>query len=262
MSLREFPGLLRQLPHHKPWMITISVISVVVVLATCGFGSILLLKDEGEPYGQPSDGPVMRREISTREIDNVPLTVADVFPVQEIVAEPGVPPYTMIGEPQAGDECGVAGDGEVKRLLSSSDCTQFVRASFNSYDDRYFVTAGILNLADVDSATAISNQVKSLVETEQGRLTGYVSDSRVNLVLQRAAPRLVWAVRGHFLLYAVIVRKDGADIPADDQGARVVADDMLQRYLLDTVIDNWTIAKGTVSPTADPSTTTTPSTAA
>jgi hypothetical protein len=238
-------------------MITISVISVVVVLATCGFGSILLLRDEGQPQGGPS-GSGERRDISTRELDSTPVTVADVFPNPEIVAEPGLPPYAMIGEPQADEDCGIAGDGEVKRLLASSDCSQFVRATFRSYDDRYYVTAGLLNLADGAGAAVVSNEVKSLVETEQGRLTGYISDPSVRVVF-RAAPHLAWEVRGHFLLYVVIVRQNGEDIPPDDQGAKIVVHDMLQTHLLGTVIDNWTIIKETPPVSGDPSATTTAS---
>lgn len=250
MSLREFPGLLRQLPHHKPWMIAIGVISSLVVLAACGFGTFQLLKDEAVPLGQPTDGATAhQRDLSTRAADSLPLDVVDVFPASEVVVEQGVPPYTMIGEPQVGTECGIAGDLEVRRLLEETDCTQILRATFNSYNNQYFVTAGVLNLLDLPSATSVSDQLTGLVDTDQGRLRGYISDPNVNSVMGRAPSRLAWQPRGHFLLYTVVVRKDGGDIAADASADAVVYD-MLQRYLRDTVIMNWSLKPGPPPPEA------------
>ena len=45
------PGLIRHLPQHKPWMVAIGAIAVVVVLAICGFGSYLLVKDDNKVVG-------------------------------------------------------------------------------------------------------------------------------------------------------------------------------------------------------------------
>ncbi len=179
MSLKEFPGLIRQLPQHKPWMIAIGFIFSFVVLAACGFGTWQLLKDEGAPLGAPTDGPsVERRDISSRELDSTPLALENVFPEPEIVIDPAIPPYTMIGEPQITDACELAGDLEVKRLLEGTDCTQLVRATFNSYDNGHFVTAGILNLRDNTKATEFSDELRNLVDTNQGRLRGSISDLR------------------------------------------------------------------------------------
>lgn len=249
MSLRDFPDLFKHLPQHKPWVITISVISVVMVLAVCGFGTYQLLRYEGQPIGLPTDGPTVQyRDISTRELDPNPLTVADVFPSREIpAADPSWPPYLMIGEPHAADDCSAAADGEVKRALGTNGCSQVVRASFASGDNRYFVTAGILNLPDVQVATALHYEIEGLVESGQGRFLGYISDRNVNQVLYTAPPRLTWKVAGHFLLYTVIVRQDSAELTQEE--ADYVEWDVLDTYLDKTVIDGWSIVD---EPTTDP----------
>jgi hypothetical protein len=260
----SFPGLLRQLPQHKPWMITISVISVLVVLGACGFGSWQLIKQEGQAVGVIQGGPtVQRRDISSREVDNQPLTLELVFPTTEVsAAEPDLPPYTMVGEPQADDDCRYVGDEEVKALLegtvdpadsaSPAVCSQFLRASFLSYDNRYHATIGVLNISDMDEANTVANEIKNFGESGEGTLTGYVSDPRVNAVLFSAPPHLHMEVYGHFLLYGVVVHKDGSDMAADDQGAKIVVYDLVQTYLLN-MIKNWALvpagAEGSAQPT-------------
>jgi hypothetical protein len=253
VSLKEVPGLLRHLPQHKPWMITISVLSVVVVLSACGFGSWLLLKEDNAVVGDIAAAPsVQKRDITNRDADNVPLTPVDVFPSPEIIVDPNYPPYRQIGEVQATDDCKVAARDAVRAAVVNAMCSQVVRASFSTPDNKYFVTAGILNLPDVATATGLAAEIKGLVESGQGALTGYISDPNVNLVLNRAAPNLAWEVRGHFLIYTVIVRVDSSDIELGDPGAEVIVYDLLKMYLRDTVLENWSIVKTPEIP-ADPS---------
>ena len=253
MSLRDFPELVRHLPQHKPWVITISVISVAMVLAVCGFSSWLLLRDERTPIGLPTEGPgAEHRDITTREVDSTPMTEADTFPVREIVVDPNYPPYVMIGNPHVTDDCTLAADGEVRRLLADQQCSQVLRASFSSYDNKYFVTAGILNLPDVATAGQVATRVQELAQTDQGRFLGYISDPNVNQELYTAAPHLSYLVSGHFLLYTLVVRQDGADIAADETGADVVTHDILKIYLRDTVSDRWSLVPGSATDPAAP----------
>jgi hypothetical protein len=249
--------LLRQLPQHKPWMIAISVIAAAVVLGACGFGSFLLVKGDSEPVGQPSaTSTVPHRNIDTRDADNQPLTVADVFPNPEIpAADPSFPPYKLIGQVQLSPDCSTAGDGQVKSLLAAAMCTQMIRASFSASDPTYFVTAGVLNLVTADAARTFASSVQGL-SANQGNLTGYISDSNTDLPLGRAAPRVTMEVRGHFLLYTVIVRKDNAAMATDDaSGAQVINYDVLSKYLRDTVIEQWSVDKSALTPSPDSSTT-------
>ncbi len=249
MSLRDFPDLLKHLPQHKPWVITIGVMTVAMVLAACGFGSVLLLRDDTQPIGLPTDGStVQRRDITSRETDPSPLTLEVVFPGPEIpAADPNFPPYLMIGAPQILDDCAPAGDGEVRRVIAPSGCTQLLRASFASSDNLYFVTAGILNLPDAPGAATLATTVRDLVESGQGRFLGYISDPNVNQVLYTAPPHLSWEVRGHFLLYTVIVRKDGGELEPSDRGAEIIVYDVLKHYLRDTVIEQWSIVPTTAA---------------
>jgi hypothetical protein len=53
-------------------------------------------------------------------------------------------------------------------------------------------------------------------------------------------------VKGHFVLYAVVVRKDGVEVATDDASAPSVVNDMLVVYLRDTVMAN--LAKQPAAP--------------
>jgi hypothetical protein len=257
MSLRDFPELFKHLPQHKPWVITISVISVAMVLGLCGFSSWLLLRDGDESIGMPNAEPTAQhRDISTRDADATPMTAADAFPGREIsAADPGYPPYVMMGEPEVSEDCSRAADGEVRRLITSRGCSQVLRASFSSYDNNYFVTAGILNLPTETDAGDLRTQIQGLVGTNQGRFLGYVSVPDGNDELYSAPPNLAIRVKGHFILYSVVVRQDGADMAADDQGAAVVVFDVLTTYLLENVMERWSVVPGA---STDPGTATDP----
>jgi hypothetical protein len=160
----------------------------------------------------------------------------------------------MIGEPQVVEQCSIAGAVEVRHLLqNTTDCTQVLRATFNSYDDHYFATAGVLNLQDTQSATAFTDQLKELVDTNQGSLRGYISDPNIDNAMGYATSRNAWLVRGHFVLYVVVVRKDRADIGTDTGAVDVIVDDLLRRYLRDVAIARWSEKAG--APSSDGSAT-------
>jgi len=240
ISFREFHGLLKQLPHHKPWVVTIGLISAVVVLAACGFGSYLLFQNEGEVGVTDGNGTTIKRDISSREVDPTPLTVQDVFPAAEWVAEEGVPPYRMVGEPQLSEDCAVAADRQGKTLLEEAGCSQFIRSTFVSWDDRFYVTAGVLNLPDQSTAETLQNDLVVLggSATYLGHLTGYQSSGDLSVFVRAKVSRTM-EVHGHFLLYVVVARKDGADTGPDDEAAKVVTHDMLKLYLRDQVMASW-----------------------
>ena len=82
------PDLIKHLPQHKPWMIALSVIAVVVVIATCGLGSYMLVKDDSTVVGaSPTPTPtVATRDITDRETDPSAMKVGDVFPAAEVPA--------------------------------------------------------------------------------------------------------------------------------------------------------------------------------
>jgi hypothetical protein len=238
-------------------MVAIGAIAVVVVVAVCSFGSFMLVKDDNAVIGAPPtpETTAVKRDISSRATDPNPMTPQDVFPAAEIIADPNVPPYKLVGKVQAATDCRVGANFEVGKLLVALQCNQVVRASFNAPDGKYFVTGGIFNLPDAATAATFATDARALIEAGKGTITGYISDPAVNQTLGRAPPRLVWEVRGHFLIYTVIVKVDGSAFEPDDAGAKVIIYDILQQYLRDKVIEEWSIEKTppSVSPPVSPS---------
>jgi hypothetical protein len=253
VSFRDVPGLIRQLPQHRPWMIALGAIAVAVVVGVCGLGSYLVVKDDSQVVTAATpESTIVKRDISNRTADPNPMTAADVFPTEEIVADPAYPPYKRQGDVQVADDCRVGANGEVGKLLQTDGCNQVVRAVFLSSDGGYLVTAGIFNLPDDATAAKASTDIKDLVTNNQGRFTGYISDVNQNLVMGRAPTNLAWDVRGHFIVYTVVARMDGAEIADDDAGVKVVVYDMLRKYLRDHVMVDWSVEKATPSASASP----------
>jgi hypothetical protein len=236
------PGLIRHLPQHRPWMITLISIAAVVVLATCGLGSYLLMHDDSQVVGgNPTASPtVPKRDISDRKLDPKFLTVADVFPSPTIVADPSIPPYKRIGDPQFAKDCRLGAAADLGKLLVSLGCSQLVRATFSSPDGAFLVTAGVFNLQSNASALGAQDRLKQLVNTAKGRFTGYITDSSTK-ILGMAPTQSAWAIQGHFLIYCVIARIDGKDVPSTDQHIAVMVYDIVQKYLRDKVIADWSI---------------------
>jgi hypothetical protein len=234
------PGLIRNLPHHRPWMIALSVIAVAVVLATCGLGSVLLFKDDQQLTAQPPATPTIpKRDISSRDTDPALMTVADVFPNPEITADPSIPPYKQIGDVQINTDCRVGANGDLGKLLLGKGCNQIIRATFSSTDHHYLVTAGIFNLKDATSANQVVEQVKTM-DAAKGRFQGYIT-TQDTLAIGRSATQVGWESEGHFLIYCVIAKSDGLDLATDDPNIKVIVYDMVEKYLRDTVILNWSI---------------------
>ncbi|HLT12138.1 MAG TPA: hypothetical protein VK028_15275 [Micromonosporaceae bacterium] len=254
MRLREaVPGLIKQLPQHKPWMVAIGVIATVVVIATCSFASYLLVADDGKLVGATPTPTieVPLRDISSRKADPEPLTADDLFPTSEIIADPNYPPYVRIGEPQVAKDCRTAASGEVGKLLKSLGCNQVVRATFRSPDGGYYITAGVFNLRDEAAATKAHNEVQSLVD-ELNRFNGYIPDRSLR-VLGTSPTYLSWDMRGHFLIYCVIARVDGGEHEPDDPNLTLIVYDLVETYLRDKKLGEWAIDRSTPGPDASAS---------
>ena len=246
------PSLIRHLPQHKPWMVALSLIAVVVVAATCGLGAFLLVKDDSTVIGtEPAPTETIpRRDISNRTADPTPLTVADVFADEQITVDPAIPPYKRIGAPQLSADCRVAATGDLGKLLVSLGCNQVVRATFSSTEGAYLVTAGVFNLVDAASATKANTDIKDLVDASKGRFSGYVSGTTAKM-LGRSATKLAWAAQGHFLMFSVIARIDGKEFAdADEAHIKVIVYDIVEKHLRDTVIGQWSIDKSATHPPA------------
>ena len=252
------PGLIRHLPHHKPWMVALSIIAIVVVVGTCGFGSYLLVRDDGtvvavDPNAHPT---IPKRDISNRTVDPTPLTAADVFPTVEIIADPSVPPYKRFGEPQVAADCRNGASGDLGKLLVTLGCNQVVRATFSSTDGQFLVTAGMFNMPDTEAATKAEAEIKNLSDQNKGRLSGYVPQQAVaaTKMLGRSPTHVAWDAHEHFVLYTVICRVDGKDFEAEDPHTKIIVYDIVEKYLRDHVVVEWSIDKAALpTPTPSPS---------
>jgi len=225
-------------------MVALLSIATVVVLGTCGFGGYLLVRDENTVVGEdPNAVPTIpKRDITSRKTDPDRLKAADVFPTTEIVVDPAYPPYKRVGAVQINNEpgCRIATVGAVGDLLSRLGCNQVIRATFTSPDGQFVVTAGLLNLRDAASAMEGHNQLSTLIGPKN-RLTGYIpaGGSTKVRVLGTAPTSLAWNAQGHFLLYTVVARFDGKEIPTDDEHLKIIVYDMLQKHLRDTALEQW-----------------------
>jgi hypothetical protein len=228
-------------------MVALSVIAVAVVLSTCGLGSFLLFKDDRQLTAAPAPtATIPRRDISSRDVDKVMMTPADVFPNVEITADPSVPPYKRVGDIQVMVDCRAGATGELGKLLVAKGCNQVIRATFASTDGHYYVTAGIFNLRDAASGNQVVEQVKGM-DASTGRFSGYITTTETK-VLGRSATQVGWESEGHFLIYCVIARADGKDLATDDPMIKVIVYDMVEKYLRDHVILNWSVDHSSPGP--------------
>jgi hypothetical protein len=258
------PDLLKHLPQHKPWVIALSVIATVVVIATCGLGSYMLVKDDATVVGAsptPS-ATVSVRDITDRKTDPGAMTVDDVFPEAEVAAaDPAVPPYKRMGKAQISKDCRLGATNDVGKLLRSLGCSQVIRATFKSPDGAYYLTAGVFNLRDTAAVNEAHAGIPGLVDGGKGRLSGYVANVE-SRIMGRAPTQLAWDGQGHFLIYTVMARADGKEFTDGDPNVRVIVYDILEKYLRDQVIAEWSIERGTPAPSsggpASPSTSASP----
>ncbi|MBB5870500.1 hypothetical protein F4553_003879 [Allocatelliglobosispora scoriae] len=226
-----------------------------VLLVLCGSGVWGILQDERKgssaaaaPTAPPTELPV---DISSREVDEKPLTVAEVFPTKEIVIDKASPPYRLIAT-QANADCRVAADGQLKGMLVTAGCSQVVRATLKSPTNDYLVTGGIFNMETADSASEAYAQVKTVVDGGKGRFKGYVS-SAVTKPLALSSTHLGWDYQGHFLVYCVIARVDGKEFAEGDPFAKQILYDMIEVHLLGSVVKNRATIKVDPSDPVEPS---------
>ncbi|MEN3304218.1 MAG: hypothetical protein V7603_420 [Micromonosporaceae bacterium] len=171
------------------------------------------------------------RDLASQSRDPAPLTVSEVFPGATVTASGRV--YPLL-KSQGSADCRVAVVGDLAGLLSAAGCTQVVRGTLTSPDKVYVLTAGIANLREEAAARQVADGIQASVSATRGRLTGYPAGGTSD-VIARSPTRLGWDVRGHFLLYCVVARADGARI-ADQATVQPLIDDLIERYLKGTVL--------------------------
>lgn len=242
-------------PEHRPhrWVAMLSVIAIVLVLGACGIGTWFIFKDERNgPESAKSSataGP-KKRDISSRQVDPEPLTEAEVFPSNNIVAVPNEPPYVILST-KASPDCKVAATEQLATLLVSAGCTEVVRATMKSPTEDYLITAGIFNLLSEKSAKEAFDGVKGIVDGQKGRFAGMsVGAGTGTDALVRAPTQLGWNYKGHFIAYCVIARVDGNPFTPDDPYPNQITYDIVETYLENGIIESRAIIQPDATPAA------------
>ncbi|MFY1687963.1 hypothetical protein [Plantactinospora sp. WMMB782] len=228
----------------RTWQLIIGSLGVLLMLGICGLSSYFFMVDE--PVGRDSraaDGvgaAAAPRDISSRAVDPVPLTVKEVFPGKEVQVDPEQTPYELL-KTQEAEDCDLAADGQIATVLRDAGCSQFVRGTVRSPTGLYVATAGIVNLTDEAAATAAREKIKPIVDGRKGRFLGLAA-GRGTEAVTAASAQAGWHVRGHFLIYCVVAKSDGKTIGEEDLFARQILSDMIEVYLRGKVLDQRIIA--------------------
>ena len=230
-------------------------LGALVVLTVCGLSGYFIMVDEQAGTGAQANGatPAMTaipRDISTREADSAALTLAEVFPVKEIVIAPDQPPYQVL-RTQIGNDCKVAATDELGAKLVAAGCNQVVRATMKSPNGQYLVTGGIFNLTTEAAAEETHDAVKPLVDAKKGRFTGLSAGAGTDPIVL-SSTHLGWDTRGHYLIYCVIARSDGKEFAQGDPFAKQIIFDIVELHLRNTVLERRAMVPvgGTPSPGA------------
>ncbi|MEU8259935.1 hypothetical protein AB0C02_04860 [Micromonospora sp. NPDC048999] len=249
----------RQRGGGRAWQVLIGGAAVVALLALCGLAAATLLQDQSKtpPSSQPSDQPVAEqsatadtRDLASRDTDQLALTVKEVFPGNRLVVGAGGAAYQVL-KTQASANCTVAATGEVGDLLVRLGCNQVVRATLRSPDGDHLLTAGLLNLTDVADAQRARDRIRQMLDERQGRFQGLAAGSDTESVT-RAAARVGWQVRGHYIAYCMVTRVDGERISSTDAKSRDILYDMIEVYLNRSVLDRRANGGVASQPTAGP----------
>ncbi|GGN26870.1 hypothetical protein FHR83_005118 [Actinoplanes campanulatus] len=197
-------------------------LAALIVLGICVMLGVLFVADERDTTPRRLAAAEIDQLIASRAVDPEPLTEAEVFPSGS----------TAFGVQETGltADCTVAVTGALRFTLQRYGCSQAVRAALTVPYADYRVTAGMLNLSDATGATAVGDQVRSLVESGDGGFAQMSGEAT------GAGTPVVWRTRGHYLMYCVITGPDGALVPADEPQLDQLTHDLLDVYLSETVL--------------------------
>jgi hypothetical protein len=191
------------------------VLGIVIMLG------VLIVADERRAPTRLASAEIDAR-IASRAVDPAPLTEAEVFPG-------GSAAFTVTGTDLTAD-CSLAAGGALRTTLLRYGCTQAVRAALTVPYADYRITAGMLNLPDTNSATAVGDQVRYLVETGDG--------SFADMAGTETGPGtpILWRTRGHYVMYCVITGPSGEPVAADAPAVQQLTSEVLDTHLHDTVL--------------------------
>lgn len=213
----------RQERPRRRWLLAVAALAV-----SAGLGAYLLTVDgRGEEARAGAAG--LEAELPSRDEDPRPLTADEVFA--------GLP--VLKSEELA--HCAKAMTGELEFLVQEAGCSQTVRGTFPMRE--FVVTAGLVNLVDAAAARDMHEQIRALVDAGEGGFRGLAAGAGTAPVT-RPGTQFGWHVRGHYLAYAVLGRRDGLPVAADDPAAAEVLREIVEVHLRGRVLDHRITANG------------------
>ena len=222
---------------HRTMQLIMTGLGVLIMTGICGLSGFFIVADERRGAQAAGTPPAsVPYGISSRQVDPRPLTLAEVFPDREIRLVEGAEPY-RITMTHIDTDCDIATTGTLGAMLEEHGCSQVVRAGMTAPYGGYEVTAGVFNLADADGAEQVARQIRQVVETGDGSFAAMAAGAAPGAA-PKAEPlaQVGWHERGHYLVYCVITRPDGAAMAADDQYAARITVDLLDSYLAADII--------------------------
>ncbi|MDG4804673.1 hypothetical protein [Micromonospora sp. WMMD980] len=228
----------------RVWQTLIGGAAVLLLLSLTGLAVAALLDERAvtPPASQPTAQPTTaetdapgRSDLDSRDTDQTSLTVKELFPGKQLVVTDGKPAYRVL-KTQTSANCAVAATGEIADLLVRLGCNQVVRGTLRSPDGDHLLTAGLFNLTDLASAQRVRDRIRPLLDDRQGRFRGLAAGDGTEVV-EKAAARVGWQVRGHYLAFCLVTRADGERIPTDDARAREIMYDLVELHLNRGVLD-------------------------
>jgi hypothetical protein len=202
-------------------------LAVLIVLAVLGLVAFFIVAHERRDRSPAASADALASRIA----DPAPLTLREVFPDPAEVRPPGGTQAYRVTMTHIDSQCGIATIGTLGGLLTGHGCSQVVRASLTAPYGDYRVTAGLFNLADEAGASALDAQLRGLVETGDGSFAAMAAGEPGHDPAVPAVAQVGWHSRGHYLLYCVITRPDGAVVPNDDPNAARITADLIDGYL-------------------------------
>ncbi|MEU8312080.1 MULTISPECIES: hypothetical protein [unclassified Micromonospora] len=239
------------------WQTLVGGAAVLLLLSLTGLAVAALLDERtaeppaAQPTPQPTESstPSGGTDLDSRDTDQASLTAKEVFPVKDLVVADEKPAYRVL-KTQASTKCQVAATGEIADLLVRLGCNQVVRGTLRSPDGDHLITAGLFNLTDVATAQRVRDRIRPLLDARQGRFRGMAAGDGTEAV-EKAAARVAWQVRGHYVAYCLVTRADGERIPSDDATAREIMYDLVELHLNRGVLDRRAAAGTAGQPDAD-----------
>ncbi|MGA8115739.1 MAG: hypothetical protein WCA46_18925, partial [Actinocatenispora sp.] len=224
------------------WPRLLAGAAVVLVLAGLLVGSYLLVRHDGagqpaagrhRPHTPPASASAAPErsplDVGSRRTDSRPLTTDEVFGPDDVTPDAGRDAvYHVLKRDRPDAACTRAGTGKVPGVLHRYGCDQVVRATLAAPTDGYVLTAGICNLTDADGARSASDDITSLGRQARGNFAGLAAPGAGRL--DRSATVAALQPYGHYLLYVVVGRADGA-APSSGAETQQIVSDLVQTYL-------------------------------